>query len=117
MGSQGAYYALTGLWPIIHLPSFEALTGPKVDDWLVRTVGLLATTIGIALGVAALRGEARTVTAVVLAAGSALAFAGIDLWYGLGGRISPIYLADAVVELGWLVLLGLTQSIKPLGAS
>jgi hypothetical protein len=113
MGAQGGYYALTGLWPIVHLPSFEVVTGPKVDDWLVHMVGLLATAIGIALVVAPLRGEARTVTAVVLAVGSALAFAAIDLWYGLGGRISPIYLADAVVELGWLVLLGLTRSIVP----
>jgi CRISPR/Cas system-associated protein Csm6 len=110
MGGQGAYYALTGLWPIVHLPSFEAVTGPKVDDWLVHTVGLLAAAIGMALGIAAIRGEARTVTAVVLATGSVLAFAGIDLWYGLGGRISPIYLADAIVQLGWLMLLGLTRS-------
>jgi ABC-type branched-subunit amino acid transport system permease subunit len=110
MGGQGAYYALTGLWPVVHLPSFEAVTGPKVDDWLVHMVGLLAAAIGIALGIAALRGEARTLTAIGLAAGSALAFAGIDLWYGFGGRISPIYLADAVAEPGWLLLLGLTRS-------
>jgi ABC-type branched-subunit amino acid transport system permease subunit len=113
MGGQGAYYALTGFWPIVHLPSFEAVTGPKVDDWLVHTVGLLAGAIGITLGIAALRGEARTLTAVSLAVGSALAFAGIDLYYGVGGRIPPIYLADAVVEFGWLLLLGLTRSTKP----
>jgi hypothetical protein len=28
-----------------------------------------------------------------------MAFAGIDLWYGLNGRISRIYLPDAT--LGW----------------
>jgi ABC-type branched-subunit amino acid transport system permease subunit len=113
MGGQGGYYALTGLWPIVHLTSFEAVTGPKADDWLVHTVGLLATAIGIVLGIAALRGEARTLTAVSLAVGSALAFAGIDLYYGVGGRIPPIYLADAVIEFGWLLLLGLTRSTKP----
>jgi hypothetical protein len=46
---------------------------------------------------------------VVLAAGSATAFAGIDLWYGLSGRISPIYLADAAVELCLLLGLALTH--------
>ena len=30
---QSAYYGLTGTWPILHLASFEAVTGPKTDDW------------------------------------------------------------------------------------
>jgi hypothetical protein len=44
--AQGGYYLVTGLWPLVHLASFEAITGPKVDDWLVRMVGLLAAVIG-----------------------------------------------------------------------
>ena len=31
---QGAFYAVSGLWSIVHLRSFEAVTGPKRDDWL-----------------------------------------------------------------------------------
>ena len=77
--------------------TFEAVTGPKTDRWLVRMVGLLAASIGVSLLQAAKRtelsGEART-----LAATSALAFATIDTVYSLRGRISKIYLADAVVE-------------------
>jgi hypothetical protein len=42
---QAAYYLATGLWPLVHLPSFEAVTGPKTDDWLVHMVGLLAGVI------------------------------------------------------------------------
>ena len=42
---------------------------------------------------------------VVLAVGSALAFSAVDLWYALGGRIAPVYLADAGVELVMVVLL------------
>lgn len=45
----GTYYVVTGLWPLIHLTSFEAVTGPKTDDWLVHMVGLLAASIGLAL--------------------------------------------------------------------
>jgi hypothetical protein len=71
---QSAYYLLTGLWPLVHLPSFEAITGPKTDDWLVHMVGLLACVIGATLGVAAARGHIRTSEIVVLAAGGALAF-------------------------------------------
>jgi hypothetical protein len=42
---QAAYYLATGLWPLVHLPSFEAVTGPKTDDWLVHMVGLLAAVV------------------------------------------------------------------------
>ncbi|MFL5402791.1 MAG: hypothetical protein ACJ8BF_08250 [Gemmatimonadales bacterium] len=108
LASQAAYYLLTGLWPLVHLSSFEAVTGPKTDDWLVRTVGLLAVAIGATLGVSAARQNTRAPEVVVLAATAALAFAVIDLWYGLSGRISPIYLTDAGIELGFIALLLLT---------
>lgn len=71
------------------------------DSWRRR---FLAT-----LGVAAARGHIRTSEIVVLAAGGALAFAGIDLWYGLAGEIRPVYLADAVLELGFVAALAGTR--------
>ena len=104
LAGQAAYYILTGLWPLLHMGSFEAVTGPKVDDWLVKMVGLLAATIGITLALAVRfrrwGPEVRT-----LAILSALSFAAIDLRYALSGRISPIYLADAAAELGIVTLL------------
>jgi ABC-type branched-subunit amino acid transport system permease subunit len=106
---QAGYYLATGLWPLVHLPSFEALTGPKTDDWLVRMVGCLAVVIGATLGAAAVRRREHAFDIVVLAAGSALAFASIDTWYAAVGRIAPIYLADAVLELGVLAGLALTR--------
>ena len=39
--AQGAYFLGTGVWPLVLMPSFESVTGPKVDKWLVRTVGVL----------------------------------------------------------------------------
>jgi ABC-type branched-subunit amino acid transport system permease subunit len=111
LGLQAGYYAITGIWPLVHLPSFEAVTGPKIDDWLVHMVGLLAAAIGIPIGIAAVRNRGRLTEVVVLAVTSALAFAAIDLWYGLTGRISPIYLADAGVQLGLIAGLGLTHRI------
>ncbi len=107
---QSAYYVLTGLWPLVHYPSFEAVTGPKTDDWLVHMVGLLAFVIGATLGAAVARNHIRAPDMMVLAVGSALAFAGLDLWYGLPGQISPIYLADAAVELGLVAALGWTRA-------
>jgi hypothetical protein len=107
---QAVYYVLTGLWPLVHLPSFEAVTGPKADDWLVHMVGLLAVAIGAALGAAAARNRVRTPEVTTLAGAAAVAFAGIDIWYGLSGQIRPIYLADAAVELAILAGLTLTSS-------
>jgi hypothetical protein len=65
-------------------------------------VGLLAAVIGATLGVAVKNDRGYVLDIVVLAAGAAMAFAGIDLWYGLNGRISRIYLADATLELALL---------------
>lgn len=110
---QAGYYVTTGIWPLVHLSSFEALTGPKTDDWLVHMVGLLAGVIGITLGIASARHREHAYEVVVLAAGSAFAFAAIDLWYGLTGRISPIYLADAAVQLGVITGLALTHHSDP----
>lgn len=114
---QALYYLATGLWPLVSLDSFVLVTGPKTDYWLVRTVGLLVAVIGLALGVGAL-GRRRTPELLVLAFGVALAFAGIDLTYATGGRIPSIYLADAVVQLGLVALLGwsLRPRARPLGA-
>jgi hypothetical protein len=42
----GIYYVATGVWPLVSMTAFEAVTGPKVDDWLVRMVALLVIVIG-----------------------------------------------------------------------
>jgi hypothetical protein len=113
IAAQALYYVVTGLWPLFHLRSFEAVTGPKTDDWLVHTVGLLAAAIGASLGTAVLRRQTQGAVVSTLATTSAFAFAAIDLWYGLSGRIPPIYLADAAAQLGLIVLLLLTRVRQP----
>ena len=95
---QAVYYAVTGLWPLVSLRTFEWVTGPKVDDWLVHMVGLLAATIGVTLWVGA-REKQPAPAIVLLAVLSAASFAFIDIRYALVGRISAIYLGDAVVEV------------------
>lgn len=105
---QGLYFVATGLWPLVSLRTFELVTGPKTDDWLVMTVGALAAVIGAALLASARALEPEWPT-VVLGAGSALAFLLVDLVFVADGVIPPVYLADAVVEavflIGWLMLL------------
>lgn len=94
---QAGYYVLTGAWPLLSRRTFEAVTGPKCDWWLVQMVGLLALTNGIALGAGLLskRESSETITLSIL---SALSFATIDTVFSLKGRISKIYLGDALVE-------------------
>lgn len=102
--AQGVFYVLTGLWPLLHMPSFELVTGPKTDDWLVRMVGLLATAIGATLWAGA-RPPRPAGTTVFLAAAAAASFAAVDLTYALGGRISAVYLLDAAAEIALLLVL------------
>lgn len=101
---QAAYFLVSGLWPIVSRPTFEAVTGPKTDYWLVRTVGGLACVIGTTLGVASYRNRVSRELAV-LGIGSALAFGVVDVSYAITGRISRIYLVDAALECliarGW----------------
>src|SRR3954468_1606822 len=75
---QGLFYLATGLWPLVHIESFLAVTGPKTDLWLVYTVGVLIAVVGLVL-LSAARAGRLTRDLVLLAAGCALALAGIDV--------------------------------------
>lgn len=111
---QAAYYVATGVWPIAHMKSFEAVTGPKVDHWLVRTFGALVTAAGAAL--AAGSREPRSRALVVLGGGTALALSAAEIVYVLERRISPVYLLDAALELavaaGWLGVMCSSDSVE-----
>jgi hypothetical protein len=98
---QGAFWLATGLWPIVHYRSFEAVTGGKADAWLVKTIGGLIAVIGGALLVAGGRREISRETAL-LGAGSAAALAWSDVYHVARRRISKVYLLDAVVEAPFL---------------
>ena len=95
---QGVYYLLTGVWPLLSIRSFQAITGPKTDLWLVRTVGALVAVIGAVLtwGSEQSQGERQT---VALACGSAASLTAVESYYALRHRISAIYLLDAVAEI------------------
>jgi hypothetical protein len=105
---QGGFYAVTGVWALVDLDSFMAVTGPKTDLWLVKTVGALVTVIG---GVLLTAGWRRRVTrdVLLLGIGSALSLATIDLVYVSAGRISKIYLLDAAAEVGLAIAWALAR--------
>jgi hypothetical protein len=97
LAAQSAYYAATGLWPLIHYDSFERVTGPKAERWLVETVSALVTAIAASLAI----GSRRAVVgreSLVLAAGSAVVLGGIDILYVARGRLRSVYGADAAAQ-------------------
>jgi hypothetical protein len=100
---HGGANLLGGLWPLLHLRSFEAVFGPKVDRWLVKTVSGLLVVNGLTQ---LLSGRSRDglLQARRVGTGTASVLAAIDLMYVPARRISPMYLADAAVEIGWIVL-------------
>ncbi len=104
---QAIYFVITGVWPLLHMRSFEAITGPKADRWLVKTVGVLVIAIGGSLGLAA-RADRTSPETALLAASSAGGLAAIDIVYVAKRRISPVYLLDAVAELllvvAWILI-------------
>jgi hypothetical protein len=105
---QGGFYAVTGVWALVDLDSFMAVTGPKTDLWLVKTVGALVTVIG---GVLLTAGWRRRVTrdVLLLGIGAALSLATIDVVYASAGRISKIYLLDAAAEVGLAIAWALAK--------
>jgi hypothetical protein len=95
---QAGYYLATGVWPLLHRRSFEAVTGPKADFWLVRTVGVTVGAIGGGLALSARRGrlsEEMRATAIL----TSLGLCAIDVVYVARRRIRPVYLLDAAAEV------------------
>lgn len=105
---HGAFYFVSGLWPIVSLRTFERVTGPKVDGWLVKTTGGLIAAVGGALLVGAR--ERPTAAERTLAITSALALATADVVYaGLRKRISRVYLFDASLQCGLALAHAITS--------
>jgi hypothetical protein len=106
---QSTYFFITGIWPLFHIKSFVKVTGPKHDIWLVKTVGALITCIALSLFSATFF-EIMDGT-VVLATTTAFALLLIDVYYNSIGRISSVYLLDAMLQLfllaAWVVVITL----------
>ena len=104
---QGLYYFVTGLWPLLSIDSFQAVTGPKTDHlvtgrpgdhWLVYTVAALITAESLVFLFAAWRAQPVTEVAI-LAIASSLALISIDIIFVVRQTIHSIYLGDAVAEV------------------
>ena len=95
--AQGVYFLTTGVWPLVHMPSFLHVTGKKHDLWLVCTVGALIAVVGATVLSAGGRNRV-TPEIALLAGGTAAALGAIDFIYTSRGRIPPVYLLDGIAE-------------------
>lgn len=101
---QGIFYVVTGLWPVIHVRSFEAITGKKKEHWLLYTVGLLIVASGVVFTYAGWN-ERASMEVMLLATLNCLFLAAIDVTFALRKVIAKVYLLDAVTELIIVALL------------
>ena len=110
--TQAGYYTATGIWPIVSIESFQAVTGRKTDHlvtgregdhWLVMTVAALIVAIGLSL-LASLHSERPSIETAVLASSAAFALICIDVIYVTRCVLSPIYLADAAPQAIFLIV-------------
>jgi hypothetical protein len=102
---QGLYFLVTGIWPLVHMASFLAVTGPKTDLWLVQTVGAVLAVIGASLCTAGIQSWREPVGPNVwmLAVGSAAVLTAVDVVFTAKRMIPPIYLLDAAAEVLLLI--------------
>jgi hypothetical protein len=108
---QGIYFLVTGVWPLVSIHTFQAVTGRKTDHlvtgseadhWLVNTVGVLVTANSVVLLAAACRRRV-TIDVATLGIASGIGLTAIDLIYVSRGTISAVYLTDAALEFMFVV--------------
>ncbi len=95
---QDIYFLVTGIWPVISMNTFIKITGPRMDLWLVKTVGLILATIGAVL-IYPKSTDNINPPVILPGVGSALSLTLAEFIYVIKGVISPVYLADAFVEI------------------
>lgn len=113
---QGLYTLLTALWGLLDIDSFMAVTGPKTDIRLVKTVSVLLVAIAVCL-LSALFISGYLLPVIILAALCSIGMAGIDFYYARHHVIASIYMLDGIAEIafltGWIYVL---VNYKPLKA-
>ena len=100
MLTQATYYLVTGPWPVAHFRSFERITGPKPDRFVVESAGMLFAASGCALAVGASSGG-RDRAARVLSVAVPLLSAVVTLRHR--PQLRAVYLVDAVTQCGLAV--------------
>jgi hypothetical protein len=101
--SQGLYFVITGVWAIADIHSFMFVTGPKTDIWLVKTVSLILTVMGISFLIA-VREKPVPASIMALSVLGALALLFVDVYYFMRGILRSVYLLDGLVQFIFILI-------------
>lgn len=102
---QGLFYLMTAIWPLVHIRSFEKITGPKQEHWLVYTVAVMILCSSLVFLSAATGPFMVGKEVIILSLSNIIALAGIDIVFVFKRIISKVYLLDALAELALAVML------------
>lgn len=108
---QGIYLLIVGLWPVLDSVSFMAITGPKVDVWVLKVTGALMAIIGFVL----LHARQKTVinsSLAMLGMLTAAVIAIFEIYYVSRGIIRSIYLLDAIIEIVFFLMWALSMYMR-----
>jgi hypothetical protein len=103
--TQGIYYLITGVWPLVDIHSFMLVTGPKTDIWLVKAMSCLFCAIGLALVIG--RKERVCVWLSLL---TSFSMAVIDFYYSSIDVTSDVYKIDGVIQVLFFIPIVLSIS-------
>jgi hypothetical protein len=99
--TQGAYYLLGGIWPLVSRRSFEQVLGRKRDFWLSQTSALQIALAGALLLRAARSGRiSRDLS--LLAGGTAAILAIMDVYCQNRPGTTRVYLLDVLAEAAFI---------------
>lgn len=110
--AHGVFNIVGGLWPLVHLRSFEWVFGPKTDVFLQKTTGGLLFSAGAAQ-LASAAGPKDQAHARRIGLATSVTLLVIDLLYVPAGQIRPTYLLDAAMEAGWIKAWARSGNRKP----
>lgn len=112
---QGLYTLLTALWGLIDIDSFMAVTGPKNDLWLVKTVSVVLLAIAVTL-LSFVFVSSDPLPAILLGFLTSAGLAAIDFYYSGREVISTVYALDGIAEvvfaLAWVYLLAQRRKLQ-----
>lgn len=100
---QGMYFLITAVWPLIDMTSFMAVTGPKVDQWLVRTVSMLLIPYTYICFWVAFHSEAVSKLLITVMTLTGLGLALVELIHYMNGTIKWVYAADAILQIIFVI--------------
>lgn len=106
--THAAFFLIGGLWPLVDMQSFESVTGPRSDHWLVRSLAGMLIIVGAALIWSVQRGHIDHSMRGV-AAGSSGMLALVALISGMNGPVDPVSVIGAslhgVLALCWVAIM------------